>query len=145
MYNHVLMKLPEDVIMSVGSLISDIEADPVKQETSYQLIKNAFGKTKWQMAYALLDLPDLGDHRPSAMMVEMLSFRFETSAPDLLFFALFLHRLPPSIRDHLRRCGPQNGDRVGKPCRHSLGRQEYRICKRSCRFPRRRFCPLCFA
>jgi hypothetical protein len=101
MYDHVLMKLPEDVIMSVRSLISDIEADPVKQETSYQLIKNAFGKTKWQMAYALLDHPDLGDGRSSAMMVEMLSLRFKTSAPDLLFFALFLHRLPPSIRDHL--------------------------------------------
>jgi hypothetical protein len=54
--------------MSVRALISDIEADPVKQATSYLLIKNAlltssFGKTKWQMAYALLDHPDLGDRR----------------------------------------------------------------------------------
>jgi hypothetical protein len=51
------------------ALVSDIEADPVKQATSYLLIKNAlltsFGKTKWQMAYALLDHPDLGDRRPS--------------------------------------------------------------------------------
>jgi hypothetical protein len=102
MYDHVLMKLPKDVVMSVRALISDIEADPVKQATSYQLIKNAllssFGKTKWQMACALLDHPDLGNRRPSA---EMLSLRFETSAPDSLFFALFLHRLPASIRDHL--------------------------------------------
>jgi hypothetical protein len=65
MYDHVLMKLPEDVVMSVRALISDIEADPVKQATSSLLIKNAlltsFGKTKWQMAYALLDHPDLGE------------------------------------------------------------------------------------
>ena len=53
------------------------------------------------MAYSLLDHPDLGDRRPSAMMAEMLSLRFETTAPDSLFLALFLRRLPPSIRDHL--------------------------------------------
>jgi hypothetical protein len=105
MYDYVLMKLPEDVVMSVLALVSAIEADPVKQEESYTLIKEAllgsYGKTKWQMAYALLDHPELGDRRPSAMMAEMLALRFETTAPDSLFLALFLRRLPSSIRDHL--------------------------------------------
>ncbi len=105
MYDYVLMKLPQDVVMSVRALVSAIEADPVKQETSYTLLKEAlmgsFGKTKWQMAYALLDHPDLGDRRPSAMMAEMLALRFETTPPDSLFLALFLRRLPTSIRDHL--------------------------------------------
>jgi hypothetical protein len=105
MYDYILMKLPEDVVMSVRALVSAIEADPVKQETSYNLLKEAllgsYGKTKWQMAYALLDHHDLGDRRPSAMMAEMLSLRFETSAPDSLFLALFLRRLPASVRDHL--------------------------------------------
>jgi HEPN domain-containing protein len=105
MYDYVLMKLPQDVVMSVRALVSAIEADPVKQETSYTLIKEAlmgsFGKTKWQMAYALLDHPDLGDRRPSAMMAEMLALRFETTPPDSLFLALFLRRLPTTIRDHL--------------------------------------------
>ncbi len=91
--------------MSVRALVSAIEADPVKQENSYTLTKEAlmgsYGKTKWQMAYALLDHPELGDRRPSAMMAEMLALRFETSAPDSLFLALFLRRLPASIRDHL--------------------------------------------
>jgi len=105
MYDYILMKLPQDVVMSVRALVSAIEADPVKQEQSYTLMKEAllgsYGMTKWQMAYALLDHPDLGDRRPSAMMAEMLSLRFETTAPDSLFLALFLRRLPPSIRDHL--------------------------------------------
>jgi hypothetical protein len=105
MYVYVLMKLPQDVVMSVRALVSAIEADPVKQEASYTLIKEAlmgsFGKTKWQMAYALLDHPDLGNRRPSAMMAEMLALRFETTPPDSLFLALFLRRLPTSIRDHL--------------------------------------------
>jgi hypothetical protein len=105
MYDYVLMKLPQDVVMSVRSLVSAIKADPVKQEASYTLMKEAllgsYGMTKWQMAYSLLDHPDLGDRRPSAMMAEMLSLRFETTAPDSLFLALFLRRLPASIRDHL--------------------------------------------
>jgi hypothetical protein len=105
MYDYVLMKLPEDVVMSVRALVSAIELDPVKQEESYTLIKEAlmgsYGKTKWQMAYALLDHPDLGDRCPSAMMAEMLALRFKTSPPDSLFLALFLRRLPDSIRDHL--------------------------------------------
>jgi hypothetical protein len=105
MYDYVLMKLPQEVVMSVRALVSAIEADPVKQEQSYTLMKEAllgsYGMTKWQMAYSLLDHPDLGDRRPSAMMAEMLSLRFETTAPDSLFLALFLRRLPTSIRDHL--------------------------------------------
>ena len=105
MFDYILMKLPEDVVMSVRALVSAIEADPVKQETSYTLMKEAlmgsYGKTKWQMAYALLDHPELGDRRPSAMMAEMLALRYETSPPDSLFLALFLRRLPASIRDHL--------------------------------------------
>jgi hypothetical protein len=35
MYDYVLMKLAEDVVMSVRALISEIEADPVNQENSY--------------------------------------------------------------------------------------------------------------
>jgi len=105
MYDYVLMKLPQEVVMSVRALVSAIEADPVKQEQSYTLMKEAllgsYGMTKWQMAYSLLDHPDLGDRRPSAMMAEMLSLRYETTAPDSLFLALFLRRLPASIRDHL--------------------------------------------
>jgi hypothetical protein len=105
MYDYVLMRLPEDVVMSVRALVSAIEADPVKQEVSYNLIKEtllgSYGKTKWQMAYALLDHPDLGDRRPSVMMAEMLALRYEATAPDSLFFALFLRRLPSTIRDHL--------------------------------------------
>jgi len=105
MYDHILMKLPQEVVMSVRALVSAIEADPVKQENSYTLMKEAllgsYGMTKWQMAYSLLDHPDLGDRRPSAMMAEMLSLRYETTAPDSLFLALFLRRLPASIRDHL--------------------------------------------
>jgi hypothetical protein len=35
------------------------------------------------------------------MMAEMLALRFETTPLDSLFLALFLRRLPATIRDHL--------------------------------------------
>ncbi len=58
MYDYILTKLPEEVVMSVRALVSAIEADPVKQEQSYTLMKEAllgsYGKTKWQMAYSLV-------------------------------------------------------------------------------------------
>jgi hypothetical protein len=60
-----------------------------------ETLMGSYGKTKWQMAYALLD------RRPPMMMAEMLGLRFETSAPDSLLLALYLRRLPASIRDHL--------------------------------------------
>jgi len=158
MYDYILMKLPQDVVMSVRALVSAIEADPVKQEQSYTLMKEAllgsYGMTKWQMAYALLDHPDLGDRRPSAMMAEMLSLRFETTAPDSLFLALFLRRLPPSIRDHLSAANhttatlggeSYNGDRDVSPCRYSLGCQKYIISLHCYRVSRRRVGSLRFA
>ncbi len=40
-YDHVLMKLPKDVIMTVRSRITEIEADPRYRDTSYQQLKAA--------------------------------------------------------------------------------------------------------
>jgi hypothetical protein len=58
--------------------------------------------TRWQQAFALIKHPDLGDRRPSALMDEMLAL-LPTGArsDDTIFLALFLLRLPTSMRDHL--------------------------------------------
>ncbi len=61
MYDHILVKLPEEVVMSVRALVAEIEADPALEDTSYQMLKDAlmasYGKTMWQMAYAIIDHP----------------------------------------------------------------------------------------
>jgi hypothetical protein len=54
-----------------------------------EALLGSYGMTKWQMAYSLLDHPDIGDRRPSAMMAEMLSLRFETTPPDSLSLLCF--------------------------------------------------------
>jgi hypothetical protein len=104
---HVAVKLPEFWVKDPKMWFSQAEAQfrrarITAETTMYDyVLLGSYGMTKWQMAYSLLDHPDLGDRRPSAMMAEMLSLRFQTTAPDSLFLALFLRRLPASIRDHL--------------------------------------------
>jgi len=60
-----------------------------------------YGRTKWQRAFALLDHPDIGDRRPSRLMGDMLALLPTGEEPNTVFLALFLRRLPASMRDHL--------------------------------------------
>jgi hypothetical protein len=103
MYDHVLMKLPEAVVISVRNLINEIQPGA---NDAYERLKerltNSYAKTRWQQAFALIKHPDLGDRRPSALMDEMLAL-LPTGArsDDTIFLALFLLQLPTSMRDHL--------------------------------------------
>jgi hypothetical protein len=102
MFEHVVMRLPEAVSISVRSLLLSITQateDPYEQLKA-RLTKN-FGKTRWQRAFELLDHPEIGDRRPSRLMSDMLALLPAETNPDTLFLALFLRRLPASIRDHL--------------------------------------------
>jgi hypothetical protein len=103
MFDHVLMKLPEAVVVSVRSLINEIQpGDHNSYERLKERLTSSYAKTRWQQAFALIKHPDLGDRRPSALMDEMLAL-LPTGArsDDTIFLALFLLRLPTSMRDHL--------------------------------------------
>jgi hypothetical protein len=110
MYDHVLMKLPEAVVISVRSLINEIQPGA---NDAYERLKerltDSYAKTRWQQAFALIKHPDLGDRRPSALMDEMLAL-LPTGArsDDTIFLALFLLRLPTSMRDHLAAADHKN-------------------------------------
>jgi len=101
-YQHIVSKLPEAVMLSCRSLVGEINPDTVDAyEQLRDHLTTAFGKTRWQRAFAILDHPDLGDRRPSAMMTQMLALLPHGTAPELLFFAHFMRRLPASMRDQL--------------------------------------------
>jgi hypothetical protein len=89
MYDHVLMKLPEAVVISVHNLINEIQPGASDSYDSY----DSYAKTRW--VFALIKHPDLGDRRPSALMDEMLAL-LPTGArsDDTIFLALFLLRRP---------------------------------------------------
>jgi hypothetical protein len=97
------MKLPEAVVISVRSLINEIQpTDNDAYERLKQRLTESYAKTRWQQAFKLIKHPDIGDRRPSMMMNEMLALLpTGARADDTLFLALFLLRLPVSMRDHL--------------------------------------------
>ncbi len=102
-FDHVLMKLPEAVVISVRSLINEIQpTDNDAYERLKERLTESYAKTRWQQAFELIKHPDLGDRRPSMLMNEMLALLpTGARADDTLFLALFLLRLPVSMRDHL--------------------------------------------
>jgi hypothetical protein len=92
-----------DVLVSVkeparrvctGEIDDPYEQLEAKLTASYQ-------RSPWQLAFDLLDMPDLGDRRPSVLMDTMLASLPDDCQPNRLFMALFLCRLPPDICDQL--------------------------------------------
>jgi hypothetical protein len=101
-FEHVVMKLPEEVVISVRSLL--LAMDPASLDAYEQLktqLTSSYGKSRWQRGFALLDHPELGDRRPSHMMAAMLALLPPGGVADTLFLCLFLRRLPAGMRDHL--------------------------------------------
>ena len=101
-YDHILMKLPESVLVSVRDVIQTVDDNT---ENPYGLLKarllTSFGATKWQLAAKLLDYPPLGDARPSALMDNMLALLPPGERPGTLFQLLFMRRLPADMRQQL--------------------------------------------
>jgi hypothetical protein len=117
MYDHVLMKLPQDVVMSVRDLANSIETTT---PNPYKLLKarltDCYAKTRWQQCFALLDLPALGDRRPSHLMNEMLALLpTGRNRDDTIFLGIFLRRLPVSMRDHLAAGDFQTAAEMARP------------------------------
>jgi hypothetical protein len=102
-YDHVLMKLPTDVVMSVRDLVNTMQPNtPDAYEQLKARLTTSYGKTKWQQVNALLDMPPLGDRRPSHLLNEMLALLPTGENKDgAIFLGIFLRKLPTTMRDHL--------------------------------------------
>jgi hypothetical protein len=91
-YDHVLMKLPTGVVMSIRDLVNSMQPNTAD---AYEQLKAgltaSYGKTPWQQVNSLLDMPPLGDRCPSHMMNEMLSLLPPGSNQnDYIFLGIFL-------------------------------------------------------
>jgi hypothetical protein len=102
-YDYCLQKLPCDVLLSVRELARRVRTGVVDDpyEQLEEKLTASFQKSPWQRTFELLDMPDLGDRRPSVMMDAMLALLPDDVEPNRLFLALFLRRLPADMRDHL--------------------------------------------
>jgi hypothetical protein len=69
-FNAIVGKLPPAVAVSCRSLLMEI--DPAYDEDPYKRLRKhmllCFGRTDWQLAFALIDAPGLGDRRPTQML-----------------------------------------------------------------------------
>jgi hypothetical protein len=95
-YIHVMHALPSKALIAIRDLARNVTAampDP------YNLIKDAllarFTPLSLQMCFHLLDMPLLGDRRPSALFAEMQALLPRDA--NILFNALFLRRLPDTM------------------------------------------------
>jgi hypothetical protein len=59
-YDHVLMKLPTDVVMTVRDLVNTMQPNtPDAYEQLKARLTASYGRTKWQQVNRLLDMPPL--------------------------------------------------------------------------------------
>jgi hypothetical protein len=74
-YDSVLQQLPMDVLVSVKELACRVctgEVDDPYEQLEKKLT-TSYQRSPWQLTFDLLDMPDLGDRRPSVLMETMLA------------------------------------------------------------------------
>ena len=101
-FAYVVSALPPEV----AELITDTIVPPPASDR-YPTIKarllREFTLTAAERANVLLDLPGLGDQRPSQLLSKMLQLlpAHEQASPSIIFKQLFVRQLPPEIRAHI--------------------------------------------
>lgn len=95
-FAYIVAALDQDT----ASRLLDLLCSP-PTENKYDAIKarllETFGLTRRVRANKLLNMDDLGDRKPSALMDEMLAL-LDGHQPCMLFEQLFLNKMPDSIR-----------------------------------------------
>jgi len=93
-YNYVVGALDNSTASEVQTLITAPPAENKYETIKASLIK-AFGQTQARKDQELLNLGDLGDRRPSALLRHI---RGLSSDPNTLYKAIFLTKLPVDVR-----------------------------------------------
>jgi hypothetical protein len=78
-YDYVLQRLPMDELVSVKELARRVRTGEVDDpyEQLEKKLTASYQRSRWQLTFDLLDMPDLGVRRPSVLMDTMLA-----SLPD---------------------------------------------------------------
>ena len=102
-FSYVVAALPESVALRVADALMDPDPSNPYTVIKERLLK-VFTLNDYQRAERLLDLPPMGDERPTAIMDRMLALLPDDAnreQPGFLFRTLFLRKLPADIRSHL--------------------------------------------
>ena len=99
-FNHVIASLPSNAIDEVRELIRKPPANSYDELKAVLLAQYTLSPS--ERAAALLDLPALGDQRPSQLNKRMAMLEDgQTDLLDHLLKELFLRAMPQDVRAHL--------------------------------------------
>ena len=96
-FMHTANALPYDTLTLVADLVTQPPAVQPFQRLKERLLLS-HQLTIVQMAEKILDMPELGDRRPSQLLAAMMEFCPEGEVNTAFFRASFLRRLPKEIR-----------------------------------------------
>ena len=96
-FMHTANALPYDALTLVADLVTQPPAVQPFQRLKERLLLS-HQLTIVQMAEKILDMPELGDRRPSQLLAAMMEFCPEGEVNSAFFRASFLRRLPKEIR-----------------------------------------------
>lgn len=111
-YAYIVAALDQDTAGRLLDLLSNPPTDDKYQAIKTRLLRT-FDLSRRVRATKLLNLDDLGDRMPSALMNEMLSL-LDGHQPCMLFEQLFLNRMPDSICLQLAEADFTNPRRVAE-------------------------------
>jgi hypothetical protein len=124
-YTLVLSKLPRTIMDIFGSEIAAIGLGPDPYAALCQFLITNFGKNKWFSYFQLLSLPIAFEKiRPLKILGKLKSFMpFGASDSNEIFMAMFLMRLPESIRQAV---GTANHATATAMCAHAENMYSFR-------------------
>ena len=99
-YFYVVANLPEEAAVRVMRVIEEPPAAD-KYDTIKAALLKAYTPSDEENAAALLDMPGLGDMKPSQLWQRMCAMHPADQKPNFLARELFLRQLPADVRGHL--------------------------------------------
>ena len=102
-FDHVVTSLPEDVSTRAMAILRNPPMEG-RYEALKQHLLREFSLSKTERAAKLLDLPGIGDMKPSQLLSKMNDLippGEEVTSSTFLFRELFLRQLPVDVRAHL--------------------------------------------
>lgn len=111
-FHYVVAALDQDTASRLLDLLDNPPAAGKYNAIKDRLVAT-FALSRYERAGRLLDLPELGDERPSALMDKMLALLGD-HPPCFLFHRLFLDRMPESIRGVLVHSGEEDSRALAK-------------------------------
>src|SRR5450830_1187165 len=105
-YAAVVTALPKTVVRHVKQLLINKPAHPYTAIRAKLL--GAHERSDFQRCETLMDMPPLGDRKPSDYMAAMAELAPADTAANGFFGAIFLRKLPDDLRIHLADCDIRN-------------------------------------